>query len=110
MVKAFCVLVLCAFCSSAIARMPILASPCLTWQDPTQREDGTPLPRAEIKGYVIRWVRTNSAKNTESVGSIRTGNKACYNLAYRGDYQFFIKTVDIADKESTWSAPLNWKL
>lgn len=95
---------------NAAARMPILASPCFTWEPPTKREDGAALAPHEIKGFVLRWVRTNSAKNAESIGSLRTGNKACYNFAYSGQYQFFIKTVDADGLESQWSPPLLWVL
>lgn len=78
-------------CEVVIVQPPLyvavetLGAVLLQWDRPTQREDGTPLPESEIRGYVIEY----ADQRVEVTGYAHTveGLQA-------GRYEFRIATVD----------------
>lgn len=95
------------------------AAPCVTWEYPTQREDGSSLPRSEIVGVVIVWKRVMRATGTTYQTESKLLNPVlpehCFGFTAKADYTFWIKALAQDRAPSTkqqWSklsAPVTWR-
>ena len=66
----------------------------LTWDIPTQREDGSVLPLDQIKGYIITvYVTSNEMNSAVSTYDIPVGKVNSY-LFTGSEREFAIRTVD----------------
>lgn len=76
----------------------------ITWDTPTQREDNSPLPRAEIAKYQIEWSIPNSA--TRRIKTAKAGTNEYLMYLPPGEYSFRMRTFDDGGIISAWTAPV----
>lgn len=65
----------------------------ITWNPPTARENGDPLPQAEIGGYSILWARQRDAE-PQRINIPPTPNRYVFRNASEGAYYFAMLTRD----------------
>lgn len=74
----------------------------LTWDHPTEREDGKPLPLNEISHYVIEVSKDNNSRSFAVAKSLSYTMKKLRT----GTYQFRIATVDADGLQGRFSTPV----
>ena len=80
-----------------------LGSATLSWQPPTQYEDGTPLTPPDFAGYKIYWGTTpGDYPNSVTVNNPGLSSYMVENLA-PGDYEFVATAFNAAGMESQFS-------
>ena len=90
-----------AFTISVTVDATVLGSALLTWQPPTQNEDGTPL--IDLAGYTIRWGATpNNYPNSVTVNNPGLSSYMVDNLA-PGTYEFVATAFNAAGMQSQFS-------
>lgn len=77
-----------------------------TWDTPALREDGAPLPEAEIATYVIEYSIGGKSKKV-STGKV---NSYLLRVPYSGTYSFRIATVDTDGQQGNYSDAINLTL
>jgi hypothetical protein len=86
-------------CVEQSAALP--ATFMITWIPPDAREDGTPLPEAEIKGYVVDINGKSSSLVVEPPYVVKLDP---------GTYAAKAKTVDTSGLESRWSKAFEFSI
>jgi hypothetical protein len=80
-----------------------LGSATLTWQAPTQYEDGTPLTPPDFAGYTIYWGTTpGNYPNSVTINNPGITTYVIDNLA-PGDYEFVATAFNAAGVQSQYS-------
>jgi len=77
----------------------------VTWERPTERQDGGPLALDEIYGYKIHYSLSSSEANETTIETF-DGSAESYDLTLNetGEYTFTITTIDTDLVESVSSA------
>ena len=83
---------------------------CFTLTNPTIREDGKPLPKAEIAGNMIQWtrVRTDNGKTESGKSTLSTDTSRCLYFTVPGKYSFNAEVVDTKGLVSKPCPSVKW--
>lgn len=90
---------------TALVAAPVWAdwTNTLKWTHPTEREDKTPLPATEIKGYEIRYGAFPEAQKWKLIRTVGKVTTLTLTVTEPGRYCYQARTVDTGDRESAWS-------
>jgi hypothetical protein len=100
--------------SPAPAPQPINVSLAISWDAPTEREDGTPLELSEIAFYEIYYYGAGAAEGVEDVIRIPALDKGAYVDSYllaisrAGEYHFAVSCEDSDGVLSEISGPVSF--
>ena len=100
-------LILTSLSLNSLVSAQELAPVNLSWNHPSARENGQPLPRAEVKHYVLRV--SGEADFIDHINIIvpREANSYTYIPQAGGNLFFALLTVDIDDNIGKSSAPIS---
>lgn len=91
---------------SLFAPLALAVDVTLTWQNPTEYMDNTPLPPSEIQATELTWGACNDLNPPELKASVQ-GTLTTYKVQglSRGEWCFYARTVVISGERSEWSDP-----
>lgn len=104
MIKLFMFLLLAA--TAVLFAVPAQADTTftLTWDTPTKRVDGTPLPVTDIKEYDLRHNAPGMTQWQAMPSHPVSVNQTTFVAKTPGEYCFQIRTEDTAGRKSTYTA------
>lgn len=81
----------------------------LSWQHPTEREDGSALPLDQVQGYEIDWGLCTGTQSTVMVGQVESHSVPLPDPGY-GEWCASIRTVDTDGNRSATVGPVIRKI
>jgi len=88
-----------------VATTQTATSISFSWTAPTTYNDLTPLPASEISGYRVHRATSQTGTRTD-LGVVPTTSYTDTNVQAGQTYFYWVKTIDITDVESDYSAPV----